>query len=58
MRPSSSRSASARVDGSACGDVLPSKRMISSTGRPTRRAISSVDGASYDSIVPVSGLIR
>src|SRR6266511_1430593 len=57
MRASSSVSASARVEGNACGDVLPSKRMISSTGSPTRRAISSVDGASYDSIVPVRGLI-
>jgi len=31
---------------------------MSSARSPTRRAISSVDGASYDSIVPVSGLIR
>jgi hypothetical protein len=46
MRASSSVSASTRVEGSSCGDVLPSKRMISPGGSPTRAAISSVEGAS------------
>src|SRR6188474_60323 len=41
MRPSSSVSASARVEGSACGDVLPSKRTISSAGSPARRTTGS-----------------
>src|SRR5690242_13051823 len=58
MRPSSSVSASARVEGSVVGEVLPSKRTICSGASPTRRAISSVDGASYDSIVPVRARTR
>src|SRR5215210_3602208 len=56
MRASSSVSASARDEGRAWGEVLPSNRMISSTGSPTRRAISPVEGASYETTFP-RGLI-
>jgi hypothetical protein len=49
-------SASAREDGSARGDVFPSKRTICERARPVRRAISSVEGASYDVYFSAMGL--
>src|SRR5919198_498476 len=49
MRASSSASSSARAYSGAFGEVLPSNRTISSGRSPVLRAISAVDGASYDS---------